>query len=251
MNRYKIVMLLLAVPLSLQAQAPQALFEQANGLYKQGKFVEAIKLYRQIPNKSAQVEYNLGNCAYKLKRYGWALLHWRRAERTWGFFNRDELVENILHLKKELYPDMKMGLPIITKIKNIVLSWSHAIPLLVLQLLFLLLWLFLFVYLRFLYKKRKNRTILGLFALIAFFGILLVIRYSLDARRHAVVVSPQSRLLSGPGETFQMLMPLGAAQEVIIKKETADYYKVKALKRIGWINKNDIQEVLSWNETDR
>ncbi|MBU1007827.1 tetratricopeptide repeat protein [Candidatus Dependentiae bacterium] len=241
--------LLFSLPVGLSGNSHQDQFEHANTLYKKGLFDEAMKLYEQIPNKSARVNYNLGNCAYKLEKYGWALLYWRRAERTWGFFNRNELIENISLLKKKLNLTSEQGPPIIKKIKQLVLSWTYAIPLLVLQLLFLLLWFFLFGYIRFLYKKRKNGAILLLFALIALFGILLTLRYSLEARRDAIVVSQQSSLLSGPGETFQTLIQLDPASEVIIKKETTGYYKIKAQQKVGWIDKKHVMEVLLWKKT--
>jgi len=233
----------------LYGQEAQDYFVQANILYKEGKFEAAMELYEKIPNKSAYVYYNLGNCAYKLKRYGWALLHWRRAERYWGFFNRDELLDNIMLLQEEVKKaagiQKEKRSPImlaITKIKNLIISWIRSTPHIIIQLLFLLLWLFLFIYIRFLYKKRKKWTIIALFALIAFFGILLVVRYSIDARKYGVVVSQQARLLSGPGETFQTLMQIETAQEAVIKKEKSDYYKVKVNKHIGWISKKDIEK---------
>lgn len=236
------------IPPDPNSDSETALFATANQLYKDGKFKRAMKAYEKIPNKSAYVNYNLGNCAYKLKKYGHALLYWRRAERYWGFFNRGELLENISLLQKKVL--QKSGFPIkkrgpivrgITKFKNHFISRMRSVPLIILQILFLLLWIFVFTYLRFLYKKRKKGLIVALFTLIAFFGIILVVRYSFEARTYGVVIKPQAAMISGPGKTFQTLQQLPQAIEVMVKKESGEYYKIKALKRLGWIHKNDIK----------
>ena len=60
-------------------QESSDLFNRANQKYKNGHFQKALNLYEQIPNKSAGVNYNIGNCAYKLKQFGQALVHWPQA----------------------------------------------------------------------------------------------------------------------------------------------------------------------------
>ena len=234
----------------INAQSPKKLFEQANKLYKSEKFERALKLYKKIPNKSAYVNYNLGNCAYKLERYGYALLYWRRAEKNWGIFNREELVSNIFLVKEKLGGmrgiTPKERNPIVKRIvnlKNIGISLLRSMPIFILQLLFLIIWIFLFIYIRFLYKKRKKQTITILFSLIAIFGVLLVIRYTIDSRRYGIVVSKTAPLRSGPGTTFQTLLNIPEGTEVIIKRKTDGSYKVKALRQIGYVQKSDLEKI--------
>ena len=92
-------------------------------------------------------------------------------------------------------------------------------------------------------KKKKKLSIIALFALTATFGIILVVRYSFEARTYGVVVGRPAQLLSGPGKTFQTLQQLPKAQELIINKESGEYYKVKALRRVGWVHKKGIEKV--------
>jgi len=231
----------------LSGDEAQTVFLQANALYKKGKFAQAKNLYEKIPHKSAFVHYNLGNCAYKLEQYGVALLSWRRAEKHWGFFNRDELIDNITLLKEKLRiiqgGEIKKRSPItlaFLKIKNLIVSSLQSLPLLIVQFIFLLLWLFLFLYIRFLYKKRKKVVICTLFGFIAFFGIILAGRYNIEAHRYGVITSRQAPLLSGPERTFQTLMNLHQAQEVVIKKESGAYYKIGVFGQTGWIHSDHI-----------
>jgi tetratricopeptide (TPR) repeat protein len=234
----------------VDAQSPKELFEQANKLYKSEKFERALELYKKIPNKSVYVNYNLGNCAYKLERYGYALLYWRRAEKNWGVFNREELVSNIFLVKEKL--TQMRGItrtkrnPIvkkIVKIKNIGISLLRSMPIFVLQILFLIIWIFLFIYIRFLYKKRKKQTISILFSLIAIFGVLLVVRYTIDSRRYGIVVTKTAPLRSGPGITFQTLLNIPEGTELVIKRKMNGSYKVKALGQIGYVQKGDLEKI--------
>lgn len=240
-------MLLVFIVLLCSTIQAEETFSKANDLYKKGEFKKAFELYQQIPDRNAGINYNLGNCAYKLKKFGQALVYWRRAEKQWGLLNRGELIENISLLKEkvsqeEQKPHSPVVLSLITA-KDYLLSLTHSIPLFLLQILFLLLWLIVFFYLRFLYKKRKNFLILALFALTAFFGILLVVRYSFESRMYGVVVRERTPLLSGPAETFQTLQQIPEAKEVIIKKESGDYYKVKVFKRVGWVLKKNVEKI--------
>ena len=106
MKRHSVLIFTLVIALfsTLYAQEDnsQEIFAQANTLYKAGSFEQAMKLYKQIPKKSPYTYYNLGNCAYKLEQYGFALLYWRKAETSWSFFNRDELIDNMTLLREKM-----------------------------------------------------------------------------------------------------------------------------------------------------
>ncbi len=233
-------------PFSCFAPNYTELFLKANEHYKKGEFKKAYKLYKDIPNPVSQVNYNLGNCAYKLDEYGYALLYWRKAERDWSLFNRTELVENITLLKNKLNKNTQNKskfFEYLSSGKNYLFSIVRAAPLFVIQILFLVLWFFLFLYIKYLYKKKRKFLIIILFVLISILGSLLVIRYSLYYKHRGVVVSKKAILLSGPGKTFQKLGSLPEASEVLIQKESDKFYKIKFYKQIGWVNQNDVGKI--------
>ncbi len=222
----------------------EALFLEANRLYKEKKFQDAMNRYLKIPQPSAVVNFNLGNCAYNLGRLGYALLYFRRAQREWGFFNRGELLSNIALIKDKLRPaDEKVRFAFLKAAKGSITSLLRAIPLGVLQLIFLLLWIFLFIYLKVLYKEKQKIIIVPLFFLVALFGVFLVIKYSLDSRRYAVVIRTEGKLLSGPDEKFQLLVMLPEGSEVVVTKASDGYVKIKRGSQIGWIRREFIKEV--------
>ncbi|MCK4265193.1 tetratricopeptide repeat protein [Candidatus Babeliales bacterium] len=238
-------LLFLFSSLNLTAVNYQERFLQANEYYKEGKVEEAFNLYNSIPKKSGIINYNLGNCAYKQKKYGLALAYWKKAEKHWGIWNKSDLRHNISTVEQKVLPRSYTDrlTTFLAKFKNEVFSYLISVPLSVLQILFLALWLFLFVYLKFLYRNKHKILIILLFLLIAIFGTLLAIRYSLEFRRYGVVVKPQAQLLSGPDNRFSVLGELPEVLEVVISKELNGYYKIKFDGGIGWISKVEVEEI--------
>ncbi len=224
----------------------QEMFLQANELYKSGKFEQAYDLYQKIPNKSVSIHYNLGNCAYKLGRLGYSLVHWKRAEKDWGFFNREELYDNIQLVTKKLdksKQDVSGPSAAIKAFKRKVVSFIRVTPILFLQFLFLLFWIFLFLYIKYLYKNRQKTIIWLMFFVVAFFGSLLVIKHSMSLRRYGIVVSEKAQLLSGPGQTYHVLSFLYEGNEGLIKKQSDGFYKIKIHEQIGWVDRKAFEEV--------
>ena len=225
----------------------ETIFSEANNFYKEGKFEQAFDLYKRIKNKTTNVYYNLGNSAYKLSKFGYALLYWRKAEKNWSIFSRQELLENIYLLKNKIkcVDETKRSnfIKRVVFFRNYVTSLIRTAPLIFFQLFFLFAWLFLLAYSKYLYKKKHKMTMVFLFVLLAFSGILLVFRYSFDFRKYGVVVEKKVELLSGPGKSFQLLGFIPEGREVIIQKTSDDFCKVKFSNQIGWIKVNFVEKI--------
>lgn len=232
----------------------QELFNQANELYKKGDFAKAYDLYAHIKEKSPIVHYNLGNCAYKLKKFGYALVHWRRAERDWGFWGREELLNNIELVKQEMSVTTEhdqqdeqtffhIVLNFFKSLKSSFISLSKAIQLFHLQLFVLFIWLILFTYLRYLYRRKKKILITVLFLLQAFSASMLAMKYSFLFKEHLVVLKTPAFVTSGPGSNFATLGQLSECQEAAILKESENYYKIRFNGSIGWIDKKVVEKI--------
>jgi tetratricopeptide (TPR) repeat protein len=237
----------------LKAQQDQlhdynAIFEKANMLYKEGKHEDAMELYKKIPDKSAAVNYNLGNCAYKLNKLGFALLYWRRAEKDWGFFGRTELLNNMKLLREQLKPlkTEKQKDLVLIKAKNLhlhIASFIRATPLFIFQIVFLFFWIFLFVFIRNLLVRKKRLLIGTLFTFIAISGLMLVSKYNFEYKQFGIVTVNNAKLLSGPGDNFQVLSSVQEAKEVIIQKTSSGFYKIKVDGLIGWLSQEAIEKI--------
>ena len=223
----------------------QETFLKANKEYKQGSFKEALSLYKRIPSKGARVYYNMGNAAYKQERYGHALLFWRRAERLWGIRDKSELFHNISLLKRNLFGKQPRHpfFEFLKTMRDHAVSFIRSAPLIGLQIFFLIVWFFLFFYIKQLYRKRYRFAIVVLFSVIALSGVVLITKYMYDARTYGVIVAKEASLISGPDSTFPLLGKVLEAQEVIIKKETGNYFKIKIGGFIGWVERKAIKKI--------
>lgn len=232
----------------------QTLFNQANELYKKGAYAEAYQHYLQIPDKTSSVHYNLGNCAFKLNKLGYALAHWRRAEKDWGLWGREELLKNI-DLVKNQVSEIKVTddeqeqsflhalLDWARATKNSFFSLIRALPLLYLQLFVLLFWIILFVSIRYLYKKGHKVIVSVLFFFLAISAIMLAFKYNFMHKERIIVIVPSAELSSGPGKNFTVLSHLPEAQEADILKESGGFFKIRVNGQLGWIEKNAVEKV--------
>lgn len=236
------------LPALSEHQSSSESFLSANELYKKGDYTQALEHYRHIAHKSPHVFYNMGNCAYKLNKLGYALLYWRKAEHNWGLFGRDELLNNIALVRKQLTQEKaEKKISSIKKISESLsvrtTSFIKALPLLWFQLAVLLLWLFLFLYLRYLHKRGKMLVIALLFCFQAASAGMLVLKYSINLRRYGVVISKQAILRAGPGDTYKILGELAQGDEVLITKQSDNFYKITTHGTIAWVSEKELEQI--------
>ncbi|MCB9492917.1 MAG: tetratricopeptide repeat protein [Epsilonproteobacteria bacterium] len=239
-------------PLHAKPNANEKLFSQANGLYKKGDYDSAYQLYAKISPKNAKVNYNMGNCEYKRGNYGAALAFWRRAEKEWGVFGREELLHNIDFLKKviahnksDLEHETCDGQALhghdsfLGSMTSSARSLLRSMPLFSLQVAFLFFWLLFLAALHFLQRRRK--FVLSTCCLfLAASGALVGLKYGIDYKQQGIVVIKKGNLLSGPGDNFHVIGSLCEAQEVVIDGISDEFYKVKINNQTGWIAQKNV-----------
>lgn len=221
--------------LSLDAQDAER-FVQAGEQYKQGNYKEAYRTYQEISKPTPRVYFNLGNCAFKLEQKGRALWHWKQAEERWGFFDREDLDNNISLIKQQINPDSisatKKPLSIIS---NTVLHQAKRIPLLALQITFLFFWTLLFVYAKKLLKQ-KHRYLVAILGFFVFtLGGLLLFRHIHATRLRGIILEQNTILYSGPSTTYQQIGKLPEGFAVNIERQRQDFYKIRSKGQSGWL----------------
>lgn len=216
-------------------------FDRAGELYKQDKVEEAYLLYKEISQPTARVYFNMGNCAFKLKKFGHALWHWRQAECRWGLFDRDDLYQNLDIIQNKL--QASKGKPVAKVSKKFFERFSgvvHAIPLWVIQFFFLIGWTLLFVFVKSLLKKKKRGLLLMLFSWLVVFGGLLMYNQAYVLHPRAIVIESGVTLYSGPSTTYQKIGVLPEGCEVRVDKQRQDFCKIKKKNLTGWVVRNSL-----------
>lgn len=234
-------------------QPDALLLTQADEQYLKGNFAQACDLYEQVVQKTPSVYFNIGNCAYSMKKFGHALLNWRRAESDWGLMNRRILLEKITEVQqKTASKNQQVGRDVhyssaviktFTSLKRSFFSIVKFIRLLHLQILVLSLWIVLFVCLRTLRKRKQKMLTCLLFSLLAISASMLALKHSLQHKQQLVVLHNKSPLYSGPGRNFAVIGHLPEAQEADILKESGDFYRVRINKHMGWIEKQFAEKI--------
>lgn len=245
------ILLIFFIPIFLISNSHASSLMKAHEYYQSGDYAQAYEIYQQLPSKTADVLYNMGNCAYKQGRFGYALLHWKQAERLWGLRSgRYKLVQNIALVKKQSIqtkqkPDSGLTLffDVLQMMKMFFYSIIISTPLFYLQSLVLLIWILLFMYIRMLLRAKKRLLLAVLFCLFSLSASMLALKYSLFQTETAIVINKNCPFFSGPGKNFALLGHLPEAQEIVIIKESGDYYKVRIAQYTGWVEKIDAQKV--------
>lgn len=225
---------------------PQEQFLQANEHYKQQEFDKALAGYQAIPNKSSYVFYNMGNCTCQLGNLGQALAYWRTAQRNWCFLQGTELVDNIATVKVQLYkrmPDevVKKATAPLQQLQEKIRTWAHGWSLLILQLFVLFSWLLLILGTRFT-RRAMTYARLPLIFLLAASSVLLAVKYHVQGQAY-VVMSKDTKLLSGPDTSYHLVKNLYEGQEGIIAGQSGSFYKITIDGSTGWAEQSKCARV--------
>jgi tetratricopeptide (TPR) repeat protein len=210
------------------------MFLQANEKYKIGQFKEAKELYEKIPNKGAKVNFNLGNCYFKLGKLGFALLHYRKAERQWGTLERNDLLHNISLVKKLSGHKSDNN-----RYFDLFFSYMNSVSLFYLQVFFLFSSFLFFLFMRFRFIKFFYFL---LFVIIVSLS-LIVFKLTVVGGRVGVVTESNAIIYSGPNENFTALSKLSNAQELEILDENGLWFKIISKNQKGWVKKDSVKEV--------
>ncbi len=213
------------------AKSDKETFLQANKSYEERDFESALNNYSSIDEKNDAVWYNMGNCHYQQGSYAQALVCWNRSLPLSSYSCKDDIICNVDQVRD------KCGLP---KKNSHLPEWlikvATTIPLLFLQILFLCVWyLFFMVWFKGAqFKWHFSLTIIS-FVLSCILGILVIVAYSYQHGKSAIVMSRECVVLSGPHENFDVLDTLFEAEEVEVEHTRNDWLKVKTSRSTGWI----------------
>jgi tetratricopeptide (TPR) repeat protein len=246
-----LILILLSAVKTTAAQEPGERLQNANEIYRAGKFEEAARHYEAILDegyRSEALHYNLGNAYYRSGRLGKAILHYERA------LILDPGDEDILHnldvARRQLTDDldpvsefflrdwwhaMRMWLPSG--------AWSAlAITLLWLGLGGLTLWL--------IGKTRKQKKV-GFIAGVSLLSIC-ILPFMLASSRsafeadsmQAVILAKETTLHSAPDSVSQEILRIHEGLKVRLLDAIGDWKKVRLPNgEVGWLPDEAMEEI--------
>lgn len=241
-----IVMVLMLSAAALHAETAEQAFDQANQLYQQGKFTDAIEKYEAILQSglvSAELYYNLGNAYYKTGNIGKAILNYERALRLQP--NDDDIVHNLqlanLMLTDRIEPTPRLfiwdwweGIKGAFSLSGI--TWiAYVIFLLVLGSIATVLLAGTYALRRVGFSAALGGAVLLGIALVIFFGKLDDVQRS-DL---AIVTANITTIKNSPDPKSTDAFVLHSGVKVLITDRVNEWLKIRlADGKVGWIERN-------------
>jgi tetratricopeptide (TPR) repeat protein len=230
------LVLLIFGTLALNATDLSAAFDQANKLYEQAKYPEAVSAYEKLVQQntvSAALYFNLGNALFKTGKIGEAILNYRLAERL---APRDPDIQANLQFARA---GVNGGTTAASA------RWKHWLSVLTLNELaviaMLSAWIWFFLLILKQLRPPVDRSLSGYTATAGgvtllvglWIGILWNARFRTEA---AVIVVTEAVVRYGPLDESQSFYTLHDGGEVIVLNHLNDWLQVQdAAQRIGWV----------------
>jgi len=236
-----IITLFATVQLTL---TPAELYNEGNRHYEAGNYYDAIDAYeeaiKQVTN--AQLFYNIGNSYFKVSKIGKAILNYRRAR---SLRPRDvDINHNLMFARNYRVDKIQIAQ---SPIANILSRIFHYLSLYEAQFLCTILFLLNAISVSLYVIKRRN-----LFGYIAIIGVLFCVIFFVNwqiwihelTSHHAVIIAPEVKALSGPGEDYKEILVIHDGSEVFIREERGDYTLIQLPGGMGgWITREALEEI--------
>jgi tetratricopeptide (TPR) repeat protein len=229
----------------------QYLFDQANKLYQQEQYQEAIKNYLEIINngyESWQLYYNLGSAYYKIGEFGRAILNYERALKL-NPKNEDIQfnlqVANLSVVDKITIPPQFFISKWLSDLKSL---WGIQ-TLTFLALGFYLITVLLIILKIFVRKVRAQRLLnvllVPILILLVIISFLLFVRISeSNSINYAIVLVDKVDVLSSPENQGTELFSLHKGVKLQVDELQGEWAKIRlADGKIGWVRR-DVFEVI-------
>lgn len=237
-------LLVLLVP-GVRGESPNAAFAAANASYEAGEMEKALAQYTALAKRISnwKIQYNMGNCLFKLNRFVGAKIHYLRALKLAP--TRREIRQNLEMVNRRLGDEDRI------RPRGFLASlWNRLLYALPMTLISILLLTAVFVFNGFLMglilrgksKWRIYGMVFFLSLALMMAGIQGVRAQHLDRRDRAVVIQPQAQLRSGPGTGHTVLFTLRPGLDVRVLERRAQWIQVSAASDIaGWISLKSVE----------
>lgn len=244
-----IIFLLVCCSYLLGVAQNDQIFEQANGLYNEGKYAEAIDKYESILDSevhSAALYFNLGNANYKLNNIAPSIYYYEKAKRL---APNDKEIQSNLAFSKNMTIDAIDKVPQVgfsRIINNVVNTFNTDVwakisvgGVIVFVLLFLM---YHFSYAT--YRKRIAFVTSVVSLIVACFSVAMSFqKESLDKKDNpAIVFVQESRVKSEANKTSEEVFRLHEGTKVQVLETYEDWKKIQLSDNsIGWIPSKDVK----------
>lgn len=225
------------------------IFSEANTLYNDGKFAEAIDKYESIlgsKEHSAELYYNLGNANYKLNNIAPSIYYF---EKALLLDPNDEDIKNNLAFAQNMTIDAIDKVPDVgfSRIINNVVNTFNTDTWAKIAIGGVLLFVIIFLAYHFSYSSSKKRIAFVTSIVSLFVGCISIImafqKEGLNKKDNpAIIFAQESRVKSDPNPTSEEVFRLHEGTKVQVIRAYEDWNEIKLSDNsTGWIPAKDIK----------
>lgn len=224
-------------------------FSEANDLYNDGKYAEAIDKYESILDSemhSAELYFNLGNANYKLNNIAPSIYYYEKALQL---DPNDKEIQNNLAFAQNMTIDAIEKVPDVgfSRITKSVVNTFSADTWAKIAIGGVFVFVLLFLMYHFSYTSSKKRLafVVSVVSLgVACFSIAMAFQKNgFDSKDNpAIIFASESRVKADPNQTSEELFRLHEGTKVQVIETYNDWKKIELSdKSVGWIPLKDIK----------
>jgi len=241
--------LLVLISFIAQGQESQNIFQQGNEAYKAGEFKKALKLYESIEDDgviSPELNYNLGNCYYRLDKIGFAILNYEKALKQDPSFEDAQI--NLTRTQSLTVDKIEqLPLPGIVRVYKGFLNIMNTEKWATTSLGFVVLFLVLILMINFSNNSplKKGLFFVNVFV-VALAFLTLIFAFSSDyyEKEELILVKDNAYIKSEPTKSGKDLFILHEGTKVQLKQDNNAWIQIKLSDGlIGWVEKGAFKKI--------
>lgn len=233
------------------AQNPDSLFVQANELYRQENYTEALKAYEEIEamdQESWALYYNIGNIHYKMNRVAPAIFYYEKAlklrpDQQDVRFNLEFANQMVLDNIEPLPRNLGQRFMDVVILKLTYETWAKI----AVGLAFLFALLFLMYHFSYSTGKKRFYFISSIITVILVTtSVFFAFRNQLYMKnnREAIIFATEAEVMNAPTTTSEAYFELHEGTKVTVLESLDNWKKIRiADGKIGWIEEKDLKEI--------
>ena len=233
------------------AQNVDSLFVQANELYRQENYTEALKAYEEIEamdQESWALYYNIGNIHYKMNRVAPAIFYYEKAlklrpDQQDVRFNLEFANQMVLDNIEPLPRNLGQRFMDAVILKLTYETWAKIAA----GLAFLFALLFLMYHFSYSTGKKRFYFIASIITVILVTtSVFFAFRNQLYVKnnREAIIFASEAEVMNAPTTTSEAYFELHEGTKVTVLESLDNWKKIRiADGKIGWIEEKDLREI--------
>lgn len=235
----------------VNADDNKILLEEANKVYNEGSFEQAIELYEKVLEngyESAEVYYNLGNACFKQNNFAAAILNYEKAKKIEPNdedinFNL-KIANNRIVDKIETVPELFYVQWWNSLIYTLTVDQWGWVGLISFSLLLVMALVFLLSHIVWLKKLSFWFGLLFIIISISTYALANQKFNSFRKDHEAIIFTPTVTVKSSPSESSIDLFVIHEGTKVELTDNLGDWYEIKiANGSVGWIKTDDIEKI--------